>query len=483
MVTGYIRNPITWNAVKVVQVQSYDLPLECRKGEVGSASVLGTVDKSLNRYALSLEDIDGIWIINGISAVNNGVTSLQVEDGTAIMEEFVTGYTTSTITYPLIFPIGLMPQPHAGATVPYTHAYAESSDGLHPRYRSIHFVEGKDSFEWAYPYYSGGGWSASASNMENAIGDILSNVDYTDAMVDGPDVGSDRIISVREMIRALQMAGIKINFSVVPYIYEEMRFEVLAGDGIEYGGTVYRVVGTNTSGAAYCVEDGTVTVVYRSSTAPTFQSSYYYFNSNKLSIAFKRGVYTEISADKTELQLDISGVVDTSLAEPVYFNDGHSSVISESYDEKDIISHITIFNKNFDQWYDFYLTALGQVTDDKSLQVIGGSNYIVSDLTTVTWANGLPLAQNEFSNNSDTHKIEFYSDKELYMGQPVKLMLDRGILDTVISKVSIVSNDNRRKYQCGDIPASVVDRLQTFRWVYGARMPLSAKKGSLYIEG
>ena len=75
--------------------------------------------------------------------------------------------------------------------------------------------------------------------------------------------------------------------------------------------------------------------------------------------------------------------------------------------------------------------------------------------------------------------VEFASDKVFHLNQPVRLMLERGILNTAISKVTIKSKDDRYYYTCGDLPQTAAQHIKANSWSYGSRLPHNPYAGQL----
>lgn len=485
--TGYIRHPANWNTEKAVEVISYDLPLTCCKGETGSAEILGVLP-NYSRYVFSLDGIDAIWIINGVSSSDGKTTNIQLEDGTAICDGAVPGWFTDTLTDSFYFPVGLKDMTQVSANHIYSPDYYETRNMFQPYYRSIRYVNGKDPFFWAAPYESSNQYLAYDTGMRSTIDSMLSGIDYSAAM-DPAELteGTGVIVNPREMLRAVQLTGIDIKYRVVPYVDERLTLKPEDGDGILWNGSVYKVGWGSGSriGYAPCSEiDPAAPVIYESLYAPV-SGIQYLFRLSDLRLKNKPArTWRQVYDDRSELQLSLVDRPDFSVPVPIFFNDGHSSVISEDYDEKEVVSKITVFQKDGSDWWSFYLNAEGRADADYHNQVQGAESYIRTDSNTTSSVEARDMCQMEFDNNAavSSHKVEFWSDKELRIGTPVKLMLERGVLDTVISKVSITSTDKRFKYSCGDIPTSIVDRLQTFKWSYGSRVPMNAKRGSLFVQ-
>lgn len=155
------------------------------------------------------------------------------------------------------------------------------------------------------------------------------------------------------------------------------------------------------------------------------------------------------------------------------FNDGHSELISESYND-DICNRVIIISETSYDWQDFPGKCLSIFTTD-------GAGYTVTEEYDDSFGSAELQADAIFAKNTHSHKIEFASDKELHIGQAVRLMLSRGILDTAISKVMLKSGDNRYYYTCGELPVTATERIKADGWSYGKRLPSNPRKGQLFI--
>lgn len=166
---------------------------------------------------------------------------------------------------------------------------------------------------------------------------------------------------------------------------------------------------------------------------------------------------------------------------PIYFNDGHSYLLSESYDS-DVCSCFIGYvpNSQTQNVYAYYLDNNLQIVQvpkelDNDDQITG---YTKVD-TCTSLADASTKAAAAFAANTWKHKVEFASDKEFHLRQPVKLMLERGVLSTAISKVEIKYGDDRYFYTCGDLPQTAAQHIKANSWSYGQRLPHNPYTGQL----
>lgn len=174
-------------------------------------------------------------------------------------------------------------------------------------------------------------------------------------------------------------------------------------------------------------------------------------------------------------------------AQVIATGDGHTEVLSEAYTE-DICSAVYVALNGIAPVGDAdvrYLTASGTVSQNVADQVPGYAStaYIESPSGNVQERDAQidAAAAEIFAKNTRGHKIEFASDKVLHIGQPVRLMLSRGVLDTVISKVMKKSGDTRYQYTCGELPVTAAEMIRADNITYASRLPNHPRKGQLFI--
>ncbi len=186
-------------------------------------------------------------------------------------------------------------------------------------------------------------------------------------------------------------------------------------------------------------------------------------------------------------------IIEKTAAYPIFFDDGHNELLSESYNDSNICSALIIWNRNVSGGGIFFLDEnFNLFTNAGDQHVLPTSGKQMSGFTSIIWINTslpsdidarytalIPTAQAEFDKNQYSHKIEFASDKEFHIGQPVRLNLKKGWLNSAISKVSIKSGDNRYFYTCGELPQTAAQQIKANSWSYGTRLPENPYKGQL----
>lgn len=169
------------------------------------------------------------------------------------------------------------------------------------------------------------------------------------------------------------------------------------------------------------------------------------------------------------------GIGDNSVV-VVPFNDGHSELISESYKD-DKCTCVNLVLADYQQRA-YYLDGSNSISTSRESQSAG---YTIVAQYDSEYGSQVNQAAAIFASNTSSHKIEFASDKTLHIGQPVKLMTSRGVLDTSISKVMKKSGDDRLYYTCGELPVTATERIKADSWDYGTRLPANPRKGQIFI--
>lgn len=106
---------------------------------------------------------------------------------------------------------------------------------------------------------------------------------------------------------------------------------------------------------------------------------------------------------------------------------------------------------------DYYLTEDGHVTDDRSLAVFDGK-WTVIDASND--ASPYETALEEFDQNDDNHKVEFYSDIYYDYYQPIRMRLRNEVLDTLVTARTLSSSDSRYYYKCGRLLTRLTDKIK-----------------------
>lgn len=187
----------------------------------------------------------------------------------------------------------------------------------------------------------------------------------------------------------------------------------------------------------------------------------------------KYGVVIHASVPNEDLQISFD--IGHSDNQAIHFEDGHSQLITESYND-DVCTGCIIYDGSIQP---FYLDDYGEIVSEVLEQAQG---YTVSLWRDGSFTTAFAQAQEHFNKNQHSHKIEFASDREFHIGQVVRLITQRGIITSKISKVVKKSNDDRIHYTCGEFPVTAKERIRADSWSYGSRLPNNPYTGQLFLE-
>lgn len=106
----------------------------------------------------------------------------------------------------------------------------------------------------------------------------------------------------------------------------------------------------------------------------------------------------------------------------------------------------------------YYLKNDGDITQIKpSSENMADGVWGVFENTEYSYCRD--MAESIFNENSDGHKIEFYSDYIFKFHQPIKLVIRNKVYDTKIATVSKKNNDNKYYYTCGVLNTTLTDQV------------------------
>lgn len=141
------------------------------------------------------------------------------------------------------------------------------------------------------------------------------------------------------------------------------------------------------------------------------------------------------------------------------------STLSYTINVDDIIPRSSIkfgpldsdYNCSMYRLVDFYLSKAGEISLDPPLDLEDGE-WIVNDAT----SDELPynIAADIFSQNSDNHKIEFYSDQYFEYYQPIRMRIRSGVFDTMVTSRTVSSSDYRYYYKCGRLLTRITEKIR-----------------------
>ena len=176
------------------------------------------------------------------------------------------------------------------------------------------------------------------------------------------------------------------------------------------------------------------------------------------------GVAIDFSFSNTGISINIyTANYDTGV---VVFNDGSTTLESESYDENFIAKATVIHSLGRDdtteeelyEVIDYYLSADNHISTTPPVNRAKGIwKYYTADQDT----SPLSVAVGAFSHNDENHKIEFYSPKRFALYQPIKMRLRNDIFYTIIASRVQSSNDNRYYYKCGRLVTTLTEKIDS----------------------
>lgn len=168
----------------------------------------------------------------------------------------------------------------------------------------------------------------------------------------------------------------------------------------------------------------------------------------------------------------------------VIFNDGSTTLESESYDEN-YIAKVTVIHDLPDPEPEPSLESGSEIDSDDPLveeaededlfEVIDfylSSDNHISTTPPLNRAKGkwkyytasqdespLSVAIGAFSHNNDNHKIEFRSSSRFALYQPIKMRLRGEVFNTIVTARILSSEDNRYYYKCGNLATTLTEKI------------------------
>lgn len=138
----------------------------------------------------------------------------------------------------------------------------------------------------------------------------------------------------------------------------------------------------------------------------------------------------------------------------VLFDDGKAQLISRSY-SRSSVAKVTAYQNG--EATDYYLSASGSISTEKPLFRAEG---IWQVLALEPEADMEEQVRDIFSQNSNSHKIEWMGDRAFDLYDTIRIRLDGGILSSYISYIGISSQDSRYHYKSGELATTLTERLR-----------------------
>lgn len=138
----------------------------------------------------------------------------------------------------------------------------------------------------------------------------------------------------------------------------------------------------------------------------------------------------------------------------IIFDDGTSQLISRSY-SRSSIAKVTAYQLGVGHTY--YLSADGDVCEEEPVFRAEGKWEVLALDETEDLEEKV---QDIFSQNSNSHKIEWRSTKAYDLYDTVVLRLDGGLMSSYVSYIGISSADHRYYYKSGELATTLTERLK-----------------------
>ena len=138
----------------------------------------------------------------------------------------------------------------------------------------------------------------------------------------------------------------------------------------------------------------------------------------------------------------------------IRFGDGRAQLVSRSY-SRSSIAKVTAYQNG--AGVDYFLSADGSITTEEPLRRAEGVWRV---LALEPEANMDEVVRDIFSQNSNSHKIEWRSDRVFDLYDTTYVRLDGGIMSSYVSYIGISSTDNRFHYKSGELATTLTERLR-----------------------
>lgn len=187
---------------------------------------------------------------------------------------------------------------------------------------------------------------------------------------------------------------------------------------------------------------------------PPLENGVLFNMANYLRSVSQQGVKISIQPAAIGQGVDVDISTRSADRETVEFESGHSQLVS-CETTVDTVSKITAVINGANHFY--YLQPDGTIAQTApSPRIKGTWQTVCLSPEEDVEANLKAL----FAKNSASKKIEFYSDKLMECGTPVRIATNRQIIEAELSYVAISSGDGRYHYKAGDLPVTLTDKLR-----------------------
>ena len=193
--------------------------------------------------------------------------------------------------------------------------------------------------------------------------------------------------------------------------------------------------------------------------------------------ALYAGVAIDFNFTNRELNIEIY-TANYEVA-PIVFNDGQTTLESESYDPNFIAKATVLHRLPSPETNSEEATANAGTEEEEEILYEVIDYYLSSDnhisttppqnrakgiwkyYTAEVDEDPLNVAIGAFSHNNDNHKIEFRSPKKLHLYQSIKMRLRNEIFSTIITSRVLSSDDYRYYYKCGNLATTLTEKIES----------------------
>lgn len=138
----------------------------------------------------------------------------------------------------------------------------------------------------------------------------------------------------------------------------------------------------------------------------------------------------------------------------IVFDDGRSQLISRSY-SRSSVAKVTAYQNGVG--VDYYLSADNEISTEQPIFRAEGEWRVVALEEEADMAERV---SDLFSQNANSHKIEWRSTREFSLYDNTNIRLDGGLMTSYISYIGISSADNRFHYKSGELATTLTERLK-----------------------
>lgn len=138
----------------------------------------------------------------------------------------------------------------------------------------------------------------------------------------------------------------------------------------------------------------------------------------------------------------------------IVFGDGSSQLLSRSY-SRSSVTKVTAYQLG--EGHTYYLSSDGDICAKEPVFRAEGKWEVLALEETEDLQEKV---QDIFSQNSNSHKIEWRSTKKYELYDTIVLRLDGGIMTSYVSYIGISSADGRNYYKSGELATTLTERLK-----------------------